>query len=443
MVATALVDVRLKLGVAARGVLAACAMTVGLAVPGANAITIEEAVEAAITAHPDVQAAEAAVRAADKTIDDERAGFFPTLDLRAEVGHERSKSAGGAVGLTRKVGELKAGQMLFDGFSTWNRTRAAEKRAQAAQAALVNVRESIALRAAEAYLNVVRQRKAIELAEANVLAHEEVLKNVKFRVESGGGEGADVQQAASREALSKARLADFRGQLRMAEANFLEVVGSMPGALALPPLDMSDMPGGVDEAVELVLAGNPSLMSAGWISQAAERDAKSQTSGFYPSLDLELTANRSQDIGGTRGLSGNYKALLVMNYNLFRGGRDLAQHQRAVERKSEALQDEASTRRLVEEGMRFNFASVETAKERLPLLVARAQASTKVVFGYLDLFELGRRSLLDILDVRNELFQAEVAVLDGNVELSRSIFRVYAIMGKLSEFLDDTPQDAG
>jgi adhesin transport system outer membrane protein len=170
--------------------------------------------------------------------------------------------------------------------------------------------------------------------------------------------------------------------------------------------------------------------------RASGFDSKALQSPYYPKFDIKLLGQGGNDVDGVQGDDNRFQALVVMDYNLYRGGGDLARHRRAVERSSEARQREAEIRRLVAEQMRVEYTALLTARENLPLAETRAQAAARVVSAYRQQFELGRRSLLDVLDVVHELFEANVGVVNTDAEMMRAYYRVLATGGSLLPVLD-------
>ena len=437
----------IKLGAVSGFALMAASMS-GFLATDANAISLEEVVRIAISSHPDIRAAAALQRAAREQIKDAQAEFYPTLDGKAETGYEHVNSPStrgrgtrvpengqAEVSTWHNLGEMTVTQNLFKGFDTVNRVLAAEKRLDATRHTLMDTTESIALRAIEAFLTVHNLRQTVMLAGDNVKAHTAVVSDAKFRAEGGGGEGADVFQAGSREALAKARQRDVRGQLRVAESDFIEAVGTPAETLDSPKPDQNDLPKSLEEALDLAVKNSPTLNSARSATQAARDDTNVTKSPFWPSVGLELASRRAENIGGTHGMTLNHEAFVVMRYNFFTGGRFISRRNRAVELATRASQAEASSRRLVEEQMRSDYSNFQTALDRLPILKSRAVSSAKVVTGYEGQFTLGRRTLLDVLDVKNELFQAKVALVDGVTQLQRTQYQSHSTMGQLLKIL--------
>jgi adhesin transport system outer membrane protein len=421
-----------------------------LAIPTvqAQAMTLEESVRMAIESHPTVLAAEAGQRVREKQVDEARAPYFPDINGRAASGFERTNSPGtrgrasrgpasidSSVEILHTDSNISLRQMVFDGFETSNRTAAARTRVEAAGFQIRDSEEDIALQATQAYLSVLEGRDIVELAEENVRAHVEVHHDVRLRAQQGGGSIADVRQAEARLALAQTRLTELRGDLRDAESDFIETVGTMPDDLELPEPPEDAMPAGVEEAVEKSIAGNPAIRAATTTVVARRTDVEASNGVFWPRLDIELLAARNHNIQGSRGLEQNYQALGVLRWNLFRGGADLARKRRLAELASQSIQLEAEQKRLTEEQMRVDHNALQVAQDRLPTLEDRVLAADQVVVAYRQQFQLGQRTLLDVLDVENELFQARVALVQGEFDLREANYRVLATMGSLGPTL--------
>lgn len=440
----------LLIGARRLGGLTVAIALLGLVSAQADAQTLEEAVKLAVETHPTVAAAEAQKRAREQQIDEARAPFFPRIDGRITSGYERTNTPGTRGRATRGLGgndpEAHVGmqntnssftfrQMVFDGFETWNRMEAAKERSTAAGFQVRDSQELIALRATEAYLSVLRAREIVALAEENVEAHVEVLDDVRIRAQQGGGNIADVRQAEARLALARTRLTELRGDLRDSETDFIEAVGAVPGELELPESPEDAVPEVMDDAVTKSVVNNPAVQAATIRVGAERQDIEASNGVFWPRLDIELQASRNQNIGGSRGPDTFYQAFAVARWNFLRGGGDLARKRRETEEASRAVQLEAETKRLVEEQARVDFNARQVALERLPTLEDRVLAADQVVAAYRQQFQLGQRTLLDVLDVENELFQARVSLVTGEFDLRVASYQILATMGTLGPTL--------
>jgi adhesin transport system outer membrane protein len=337
-------------------------------------------------------------------------------------------------------GELR--QNLFQGFETINRTKGAQELLSSASHSLVDAQEAIGLRAAVAFLDVLRARHIVNLAERNVTSHTQVRDDIKFKAAKGRSDSGDFNQAESRLALAQTRLNQARGQLREAEAGYLEAVGQTPGTLETPRPPYEAIPGNMDLAVAAAEDTNPALMAAMDNVKARDFEARAKRAPYYPKFGIKIGGHGGEDVDGVKGADNAMQALLVMDYNLYRGGGDQARYRRAIEQASEARQKEAEIRRQIQEQMRVEYTGLLTARENLPISETRAKAAAEVVTAYIQQFELGQRSLLDVLDVVSELFQANVGVVNTDTELMRASYRVLATAGRLLSTLNVTNDSA-
>ena len=63
--------------------------------------------------------------------------------------------------------------------------------------------------------------------------------------------------------------------------------------------------------------------------------------------------------------------------------------------------------------MRVDYNEISVARDQVPIIEQRVMATERVLEGYTEQFELGLRSLLDVLDVENELFTARISLVEA------------------------------
>jgi adhesin transport system outer membrane protein len=199
----------------------------------------------------------------------------------------------------------------------------------------------------------------------------------------------------------------------------------------------------MDLAVTAAEDANPALLAAMGAVKASDFAARAKRAPYFPKFDVKLRGQSGHDVNGVKGDDNAAQALLVMDYNLYRGGGDQARYRRAIEQASEARMKEAELRRQVQEQMRIEYTGLLTARENLPIAESRAKAAAEVVSAYIQQFGLGQRSLLDVLDVVSELFQANVGVVNTDTELMRASYRVLATAGRLLTTLNVATADSG
>ncbi len=415
----------------------------------AHAVTLEEAVRTALLGHPRIKGATAERRAAEREVRQARAGYYPSLDLRVALGSEHTdieqlNKSGNAQGTMGKREEaLIARQLLWDGFAT--RSRVDRRRALAAAAAgtLEDTREAIAFQAVKAYIEVLKNQRLVELAEENVLHHRDTLENVRLRVRGGIGQKADLEQARGRLALANSVLRARRGSLLQARAAYERVIGEAPVDLGDPPGEGSrelTRDGEFDEAslkeriareLEEAMRSHPAIQSAVARVRAAEAALHEARAAYHPRVTLEAAVTRDNNIAGVRGQRDTESLMVVANWNLFRGGADRANEQSLAERRARAVQDAADVRRRVRENVQQAVEAKATSEARLGYLREHVAASKETLKAYRAQFNLGRRTLLDLLNAQIELFNARSSLVVGEYEDLLNEYYIQASKGAL------------
>ena len=439
-----------------RHVFLACVMcaTTGMA----YAETLRQAIEMALANHPRVLAAAAQQRAAEQDVAQARAGYFPSVDLNLADGKERTdtpqtRALGSSTSdLVRREAGVTVVQKLFDGMATASEVQRQTARLSVATSRLAEVREDIALKAIEVYLEVYNNRELVKLSNNNLSSHLGTQDKVRQRVQGGVSQRTDLQQAQGRVALAKSVVSARGGRLRQAEANYKTVVGRLPGDLTeqevKPPttldtgvIDSVRLTQSIKIASEAAFSSNPTLGAANAEVAVAEASVRNARSQYYPRINLEASAGRNQNIAGIKGDYNSEALMLVLRWNLFRGGADRAQERGLIERRYAAIDTAANTRRDVEEKVALALNAKATSEERLESLRDHVKYSAEALSAYQQQLELGRRTLLDVLNAENELFTARSNLSAGIFEDLFSQYALEAAKGTLVKSLGITLTD--
>ncbi len=404
---------------------AAIALTVAWS-GAAQATSLQDAVDKAVAAIPAIGAAQARRQSSEERVRVERGALFPVVNIRGETGAQYTNSpttrgrasrpepdGDGDTTLWRNEGRLVINQLLYDGGTTFNLVDEAQNNLVAATFRVDDAKRSVGLQAIAAYIDVLRNREFVAIAQDNIQAHERLLNNVKQLVPAGRASDSDVSQADARLALAQANFENRRGELADAETRYFRSIGEAPGDLdpvgEVPSPSEINVEAQVQQAVKL----NPELAVARAVIDARQSAFESTKGLFLPRLELELSASEGDDLDGVHGIDEDYRALLIMTWNLYRGGSDSARRREAQANVTAVKFDEADTLRFIRERVEASFDSFEKNAARLPPLQRRVEENRNLIGAYERQFELGQRTLLDLLDVQNELFVSRAEVADA------------------------------
>ncbi|GAA4030678.1 TolC family outer membrane protein [Actimicrobium antarcticum] len=411
----------------------------------ASAQSLKAAVEQTLRTNPDVLADASRRLSTDQALRAARGGFLPKVDLALGVGREWSdnvttRAAGGTSLLTRNEASLTLNQMLFDGDQVQSEVDRNQARVVSAANRVGGTSEQTALRAIEAYLEVLRNRDLVVLTSANADVHLRTFDQIKIRSDSGVGRKADLEQISARQGLAKANLTSAEANLRDAEINFLRIVGVAP--VNLTKVDgpaASLIPPSLETALQSALDNHPTLKSARADFDAANAQIMGAKSTMAPRLDLQLGATMNRDVSGVPGPTDDRFAMLRLRWNLYNGGSDTARVNETVALSGEAREIMNRTQRQVDQSTRLSWNAMTSAQIRLPSLRQHAESSALTRDAYTKQFSIGQRTLLDMLDAENETYTAASNFLNGQYLEVFAKYRLLADMGQLLSALGVAP----
>ncbi|MGB5439894.1 MAG: TolC family outer membrane protein [Gammaproteobacteria bacterium] len=402
-----------------------------------GAATLEEVVRETVTTHPDVLIAASQRNSVEQQMEQTKAGFFPQVDLTVGTGWEhsnnpttRARGPGDSLGANRDEADIFIRQLLYDGNGTESEYERQRARVNSRAYETFSTAEVVALKATEVYFDVIRQEILVDIARVNLESHQKTYDRIVKRAKSGVGRRADTQQALGRLALAKTNLMAEQNRLDDAISSFISVVGYEPVDLIDPISRDYLLPASLDEALSVALDNHPRLKAADSDIEAAREQYNAAKSLFYPRVHLEIQGTHNDNLDGTKGRNDQASVMLRGRYNLT-GGKDMARRQETVYQIDEAKEIRDRTRRQVIESMQLSWNAYETALSQLEFFKIHVEASEAALEAYRKQFNLGQRTLIDLLDQENELFQARINLINGLNDVSFSTYRILAGTGKL------------
>lgn len=428
-----------------RFILAGCAVAAVVMSPLINAETLKDAAQEAVLKNPDVLNRWHSYRAATENIDVLKGWRLPKVDLSAGIARERQETPEINATYNRSNLSLKLAQLLFDGGGTRNQLDEFNQAQRVRFFELLDTSENTALDAAKAYTDTLRFRRLHQLAQDNYVQHRIVHELIQQRVKSGVGRKVDLEQASGRLALAEANLLTEAGNLHDVSMRFQRIVGRLPSeVLEEPAVLMTGIPDQSNLALKAAYTGNPALAAAQEDIVAKNFDVKFRKSKFYPRLDLLARHDEGRNLGGVDGTHKLTNVELVLNYNLYNGGSDKAEERQYWELLSVAKDKRDKVCRDVRQTLYIAYNDVQRIREQLTYLEQHQLSIEKARDAYRKQFDIGQRTLLDLLDTENELFEAKRALQNARFDYLMAIYRTHAVMGNMLSAVGlqklDTPE---
>ncbi len=409
----------------------------------AAAFRLEEAAGKAVQTNPDVMAKWHEFKAAIEEGNVSRGRYLPTLDVIYNTGHERRDSPlyaapAGTRDYNFNASKVSLKQNLFEGFATRNDTRRLEHAALVRLYEMQDAAESTAFEAARAYIDVRRYRQLVTLAEDNYATHRLLHEKISERARAGVGRKVDLETAAGRLALAESNLLTETSNLHDVSARYQRIVGSPPPAeLEAPPpaLLVTDFPKDRGAAVSRSFDRSPQLKGAFQNILSAMRNVEVQKSGYYPRVDAYAEQAHENNTSGYQGITNATTVGITVSWNLFRGHQDISRQRKAIEEKDTAKDVRERVCREVRQNSSMAFNDHARLTEQLQYLDQHQLSTDKAREAFRRQFDIGQRTLLDVLDTENEYYTARRNYLNGEYDLQTADAKYQAVSGDLLKVL--------
>jgi adhesin transport system outer membrane protein len=413
-----------------------------------DSFTIFDAIKQAARTNPGVEEASANKRATEAELRQNQATLLPQVKLEARTGYEKFNQhivpapLGNDKTLHGGDASIVVRQLLFDGFASINQIWRQAARVDAGAARVLERTELIALDAAEAYISVVRYKRLVALAEQNLATHRQVGSNIQARFKGGRSGDGDLQLANERIAAAESTLHEFREALDEARAKYRKVVGLEPYNLRTPGR-LGGLPHTKDESLAVALKYNPTIRAAQSDAEAAKYGFKATAGAFAPTVTLEGRLQAGRNIDTFVGYRSDESAMVVASWDIFRGGQDSWARVEAAERYAEQTARHARLQREAFESLDKAWAARTITNARIASLTRQVESARRVFTVYGKEFDVGSRTLIDLLDSQNQSFNASVSLVSARSVAVFADYQLLAVMGQLLSYLKEPhPLDA-
>jgi len=398
-------------------------------------------IQQTIVSNPQVNAAWNNFSAAGSDVRVAQGNYLPSIDVTAGVGRQDQQNDGRG-SYSSDFAELTLTQMVFDGFATRSEVERLDRTRLIAYFELLGASETVALEAFETYLDVLRFREMVRLAQDNYREHQRVFSQIEERALSGAGRGVDLEQISGRLALAESNLMTEASNLHDVTARYQRIVGELPPQNMSPAPSLADeLPSDVSEAVRMAFEGNPDFHAAieNIAVQRAEQNAA--RAAFMPRLDIQGRTGTNNQDDSIAGRSDEHSIQLVASMNLYRGGSDSAAFEAATTRIEQAVNQREVACTNVRQTTQIAYNDTQRLNEQLRYLNDHRQSIDRVRGAYQQQFDIGQRTLLDVLDSENEYFEASRAYANAEFDLTLAQARTLAAMGQLMQTLEVVRED--
>jgi len=411
---------------------------------GAHAEDLLQTYELARAGDPQLAAAESGRLATKEGAVQARAALLPQLDGSAT--YRRSKSTGPSTQTqfdpvtgqpvrfsgdsesttnSRNVG-LNVSQVLFD-FGSFSRVKSQNAISRAADFQVESAGDSLVTRTSQAYFNVLVAIESLAAAETQETALKKQFDFASKRLEVGLAPITDVHEARAQYDSARANTIVVRNALEDAYQALVEITGRPVRNLKGLPADFQpSLPNerDADAWVAAAVDNNPALKAKQLQVQASEADVTTARAGHLPTLYFNGSYGKNASWGdstfsstnppfsstfptGNEGRGPSFG--VTLSVPIFAGGATQSRVRQALAQRDVASDELEQQKRGLERATRNAYQTLvagisEVEARRLALVSAQSAYDASQVG-----LEVGTRTVLDVLNNQQTLFQAQLA----------------------------------
>ena len=407
----------------------------------AFSVELRDAVQSALNTNPEIRQAVSNRMATQEELEQGKGLWYPRISVEGSAGvrslHNPTRKNLGIADQTLWPieGDLIVDQLLYDSGGREAEIRRQAARTDAAAARVMERSEYVALNVSRTYIDYLLQQRLVAIAQDNVTFHERLAGDLREGVSKGSISIADQQQAEERLQAARAKVTTAREDLDTAAITFQTLTGVPVDSVSMPP-DLSQcMPGSLADAEEAARQNNPRVREAIADLATSREEIKAARAELGPTFHLEGRARAGHDIDGFEGKTTDLQALGVIRWLLYNGGT-----KEANVREQQARADEVHARlfertRAAEEDVRSAWSRLQNQTALASELEAQGRISDDLLLSYREQFNIGRRSLLDVLDAQNSRYNVQQQAETARLAKLYAQYRVLAAENRLIDCL--------
>ncbi len=390
-----------------------------------------------VETHKTIKASRIDVKAAKLRLKQSRGGYFPSLNVTANYGHENiiKYGPGNNTQLMARDATAKITQMITDFGLTQSIVETSKLGVDQSKAINKQIKNDLLLRALSSYLRLIQSIESVKFAKQSV---ENIKKQTELEnaaVSAGGGLTSDVLQAKTQLAGAEARLIQFDGILSASKYEFEYLFGFFPENLNDFKITKSVenyLPDTLEEAEEIAIKNNPSLITADINKKISKQAINTAEASLYPTIKGILSHSEKQDYAGIVGFKRETSAKVDFSYPLNLGFSEFAGKNAAIESYLANELRVNDQKDMIKQILKTTWDGLDTAKKNAQFLSNQAKISQEFLELARKEREAGNRTLLDVLGGETALINSQADAIAAKIEVLINSFTLLSLMGELT-----------
>ena len=361
----------------------------------------------------------------------------PQINLYGSIGSDETTTVN-TIGIEStknnnpKSVTLEIEQNLYDFGRTKSLINIADNTIFAQRADLRNQEQEILLEASSIYLSLLASTEINKLAKNNLSLLQKHYQATEDKFNLGEATSTDLSLAKARYLRAKSDEIKSRGDIEKERSKYFSLIGSeAPKKLFFPQM-VIDIPENLKDVSKETLQGYPKIIASGFRKKLSFIKISSAASELLPSLDFNLSAQNAWAPNTFFDEYENYKMELNFKFPLYSGGYNYSD---VRQKKKEAMQNskilDYEIRNALKE-VEVLWIDLNSLNSQILSIKSTINANEMALEGVKKEYEVGSRTLLDVLDAEQVSLEEKVEAIKVRRDKFVTIFKLIAYMGKLS-----------
>lgn len=389
----------------------------------AQPLALEDALKLSLTYHPSIESKKSDFSSAQSDTEAAQWQQWPSLSAQA-TSLEKNQ-----YGYTKKEGTtLTVEQPLFTGWKITAAIEGAQSRENVAKNAIHETQKEVQLRVLDAYAMCVKLAQKVEYAKANYQEHERLFNSIENRLTGGISSETDVALANARMRQAKSDLT----QLLLAQQNALSTLSLLVGKEVTSVTEFNDTLKytNLKEALKEAELNSPTLFRLKDEIDVALADKKSKESLLYPQIALKFEnyTGLNKEINNESN-----RIFLTATYQMGAGLSASSNIESAQKKVLTSHSNYDSGKLDIKEKVTTQYNEAVAYLSQVADAQMYAQENDNVAQSYERQYVIGKKSWLDLLNVKRESTQSKYNYVDTKINAVHAVKKLHILVAKESE----------
>jgi len=397
----------------------------------ADSLTLQKVCVLAVENHPLVESSLATLEEGQANYGIAKSAYYPRLDVKSQIGPSRNEQQ-----KTTDMGEnsVTLSQKIFQFGGIRSGVKSSELKMESSRLKYARTNEDVASLAISSFLAILQAQATLDAYIKAQTFYLQLKDNFIERYKAGVSSKADAQKIEVSIKTTEALIVVQREQLATTKLFLANIIGrDVDEVDPSAELLTAKIEGDAEDAYKRALEDSLPIRAIQAEIKAQEESIYSKQTEYLPNVSYEISAKEENLSGGPEQ---TYTGQLTVSWNLFNGFStdETVNKEKAMLRRLRASRKmaELDIKNILDEA--FNTYS---AAEKEHVLAREAyDTSVELISLYLSEFDLGIRTLLDLVSAREGQTSAAVREVNSRFSKNRAVVNVILEEGRLAKVLN-------